>query len=314
MLQRQLCDQLPGGTLFVPNADLAQNTVLPKTNRISEADFSALDRVDRKAPQKCRSAKSGMITYTVNKTGSFLSKLSKDNRKRYFDIARKVAVKRQIKDKQKRKEVSGERLRLQNLRIQKKERRQERQVQYLQKLNDQMKQEGVWVSENEADDKIHGKTNAKQRLLIWNQIIFHSKLLGSQIPNKSLLKFQEKNEKFGTEKLLANLKAIIVYNFSEGVPQNITEINDNACKVMNASRKRKKRKTDVSPVKKVPKVFEINQLYAIAFTDRWYPGRCIQIVDDNTAVVDFMTPSGNYFKWPPKMMFKQFIQMVPCQN
>jgi hypothetical protein len=30
-----------------------------------------------------------MITYTVNKTGSFLSKLSKDNRKRYFDIARK---------------------------------------------------------------------------------------------------------------------------------------------------------------------------------------------------------------------------------
>lgn len=67
----------------------------------------------------------------------------------------------------------------------KKERPQERQVQYLQKLNDQMKQEGVWVSENEADDKIHGKTNAKQRLLIWNQMIFHSKLLGSQIPNKS---------------------------------------------------------------------------------------------------------------------------------
>jgi hypothetical protein len=73
--------------------------------------------------------------------------------------------------------------------------------------------------------------------------------------------------------------------------------------------------------------FEIDKLYAIAFTDRWYPGRCIQIVDENTAVVDFLTPSGNYFKWPPKndvqvtilngllkMMFKQFIQMVPCQN
>jgi hypothetical protein len=56
-----------------------------------------------------------LFAYTVKKTGSFLSKLSKDNRKRYSDIARKVAVKRQIKDKQKRKEVSGERLRLQNL-------------------------------------------------------------------------------------------------------------------------------------------------------------------------------------------------------
>jgi hypothetical protein len=43
---------------------------------------------------------------------------------------------------------------------------------------------------------------------------------------------------------------------------------------MNASRNRKTRKTDVSPVKKVPKVtFEIDKLYAIAFTDRWYPGR-----------------------------------------
>ena len=61
-----------------------------------------------------------MITYNVKKTGSFLSKLSKDNRKRYSDIARKVAVKRQIKDKQKRKAVSGERLHLQNLRIKKK--------------------------------------------------------------------------------------------------------------------------------------------------------------------------------------------------
>ena len=61
-----------------------------------------------------------MITYTVKKTGSFLSKLSKDNRKRYSDIARKVAVKRQIKDKQKGKAVAGERLHLQNLRIKKK--------------------------------------------------------------------------------------------------------------------------------------------------------------------------------------------------
>ena len=54
-------------------------------------------------------------------------------------------------------------------------------------------------------------------------------------------------------------------------------------------------------MKKVPKVtFEIDKLYAIAFMDIWYSGRCIQIVDENTAVVDFLTPSDNYFKWPPK--------------
>lgn len=51
-----------------------------------------------------------------------------------------------------------------------------------------MKEEGVWVSEHEAEQK----TNAKQRLLIRNQICFHSKLSKSKIFQKSLLKFQEK--------------------------------------------------------------------------------------------------------------------------
>lgn len=54
-----------------------------------------------------------------------------------------------------------------------------------------MKGEGVWVSEHEAEQKIQSKTNAKQRLLIRNQIFFHSKLLKSKNFQKSLLKFQE---------------------------------------------------------------------------------------------------------------------------
>jgi hypothetical protein len=41
---------------------------VPKTNRISEADFSALDRLEKNAPQKSTLAKSGIINYTNNKT------------------------------------------------------------------------------------------------------------------------------------------------------------------------------------------------------------------------------------------------------
>jgi hypothetical protein len=52
MLQRQFCDQLPGGTLFVPNADLAQNTVLPSIQKsfIPKNEISGFSRSRHKGP------------------------------------------------------------------------------------------------------------------------------------------------------------------------------------------------------------------------------------------------------------------------
>ena len=29
--------------------------------------------------------------------------------------------------------------------------------------------------------------------------------------------------------------------------------------------------------------FQLNNFYAVAFTDRWYPGLCIEIIDEQTA-------------------------------
>jgi len=307
MLRRQLSDQLPGGSLFVPDANTNQNLFMPKTNRISEADFSALDRIDKKAPQKGRCAKSGLITYTVNKTGRFLSQLSTSKKRKYFKIARRVAIKRMVRDKIKNQEVSRERFNKQQSRMQKKQRQKERQVEYLQKLNEQMKEEGVWVSEHEAEQKIQGKTNAKQRLLIRNQILFHSKLLKSKISQKSLLKFQENNKKFNNEKLLENLKVIIRSNFNESVPQKVSDINasikNNIPKItQKTGRKRKAgHKPNESQVTKVSKIcFQKDKFYAIAFMDAWYPGRCLQVLDDKSAIFDFLIPSGNNYKWPLK--------------
>jgi hypothetical protein len=53
MLKRQLVDQLPGGKYYIPENDIKTQCVpVPKTNIISEADFSALDRLEKNAPQK----------------------------------------------------------------------------------------------------------------------------------------------------------------------------------------------------------------------------------------------------------------------
>ena len=51
----------------------------------------------------------------------------------------------------------------------------------------------------------------------------------------------------------------------------------------------------------VPKVsFELNKFFAVAFTDRWYPGRCNEIIDEQTAFIEFLHPSGKHYKWPTK--------------
>jgi hypothetical protein len=50
--------------MFIVKNAVTQCVPVPKTNRISEADFSALDRLEKNAPQKSTLAKSGIINYT----------------------------------------------------------------------------------------------------------------------------------------------------------------------------------------------------------------------------------------------------------
>jgi hypothetical protein len=33
------------------------------------------------------------------------------------------------------------------------------------------------------------------------------------------------------------------------------------------------------------------KFYTIAFTDRWYPGLCTEVIDEQTAFFDFLHPS-----------------------
>lgn len=85
MLKRQLKGQLPGGVYYIPEQHLVDECQsVPKTNRISEADFSALDRIDKQAPQKNTAAKSGIINYSNNKTSNFLKQLLKEKKREIF--------------------------------------------------------------------------------------------------------------------------------------------------------------------------------------------------------------------------------------
>lgn len=123
MLKRQLVDQLPGGKYYIHENDIKTQCVpVPKTNRICEVDFSALDRFEKNAPQKSTLAKSGIINYTNNKISTFLNQISQVKIKKYFTIARRSALRRSRGGKHRKSCLRQHRLNIQQHRIERKHR------------------------------------------------------------------------------------------------------------------------------------------------------------------------------------------------
>jgi len=48
--------------------------------------------------------------------------------------------------------------------------------------------------------------------------------------------------------------------------------------------------------------FVLNEYVAIAYQDDWYPGCIAKVIDNDTAIVKFMTPcqKAGYFQWPSR--------------
>lgn len=64
--------------MYIPTQELVtQCSHVPITNRLSKAYFSSLDRLEKKAPHKGRTAKSGAITFSVNNTSKYIQQLEK---------------------------------------------------------------------------------------------------------------------------------------------------------------------------------------------------------------------------------------------
>ena len=43
-----------------------------------------------------------------------------------------------------------------------------------------------------------------------------------------------------------------------------------------------------------------DKYYDVAYSGGWYPGMCVEEIDEESSRLDFLIPSGNFFRWPPK--------------
>ncbi|KAL5022364.1 hypothetical protein ScPMuIL_001519 [Solemya velum] len=200
MLKRQLADVLPGGGMNLPSQQfLLETQSAPKTNKISEADFSDLDRITKAAPQKSTVSKSGIILFTKNKTASFLRTISNQKRAKYMKIARNLAIRRAKQHTQRVHVLQQHRLSIQRERADAKIRKEERSKEYKEKLETQMKKEGVWTNQDEITSAMRQQTLQGGKRLVKNQILFHLHLLNSNISNKKSTKFQKDGKQFACQ-------------------------------------------------------------------------------------------------------------------
>lgn len=122
--------------------------------------------------------------------------------------------------------------------------------------------------------------------------------------------------------MLINLKTIIIANHEHEIPGFVLNINNamtNAVPSNSGKIKRpiqsKQRKRQINPCKRAKNRTEVsssegkqnsivtvdkNKLYAIAFTDMWYPGLCTEVIDEQTVFFDFLHLSVKHVKWPHK--------------
>ena len=330
LVRRQLQDQLPGGKFHVPSIEVLEATSsAPLTNKISEADFSDLDRMVNKAPQKSTIGKSAAVCFTRNKSAKWLQSLPASIRTKYIKRARELAPQRK-RNFLWMKKVRAKRRELQQARQTKRKNALENKLSKMAALKDRVESSKFGVMENEAVVRqCLGKLSSVQvKKHVKDQVLYHKLILNSIIHEKSLGQWRFQGKVFTAEMLSENLIKIINRNWPDGAPDHIKALNvrieqqqvnvvDGAASVVThprlkrshekgstgtkAGARSKKRK--VKPVLPEPVTCSVGSYVAVAFEDgKWYPGLVMQMQSESDITkvdIMYMHPSGtNAFKWP----------------
>ena len=121
ILERLCQDQLPGGKYYTPNESLKKIAAnVPKTNKISEADFAILDLLMQKKPNATINALDALIMWSQNKTLKWLDSIPAKEKSKLLESARKGAKVMAKKFKERKEELIREKSDLLHKKLQEK--------------------------------------------------------------------------------------------------------------------------------------------------------------------------------------------------
>ena len=219
VLERLSHDQLPGGKYFSPSDSvkkIAKN--VPKTNKISEADFAILDLLIRKKPNASINALDALIMWSQNKTMKWLDTLSSEEKTTYLEQARKGAQSMAEKFKIRKEQLEQEKMDVLHKKLQAKLDSEAKQNEKKAEATNALAKIGqLWTKEEEVDDLLYKEfDNDKARVeAILSQIKFRKVVLKSSgqrwLFNKTKV-VGEKRVDLSLEELANNLKELIRLN------------------------------------------------------------------------------------------------------
>eukprot|EP00112_Aurelia_sp_Birch-Aquarium-sp1_P004645 Seg1526.2 transcript_id=Seg1526.2/GoldUCD/mRNA.D3Y31 product=Spindlin-4 protein_id=Seg1526.2/GoldUCD/D3Y31 len=204
-------DHLKGGLLDSKDDELREESKsVQKSNVLSERDFGMLDHLMKMKPKATDMAIEGLIMFKVNDTAEWRSKLSKEQRTNFMEIARKSKKDQREKFLRKKNKIQEERANKLASNLEEK-RKKERDRRILKdSLHNKIEKEGLWKTEEEIRGKVEKISgNGKQRDALWLQIRFRQKVLSNTHEDRTVFQLSSGGKGFDTEKLIDNLCRII---------------------------------------------------------------------------------------------------------
>jgi hypothetical protein len=309
VVRRQLLDQLPGGKFHSPSEDTLEATrSAPLTNKLSESDFSDLDRMVHNAPQKSTVAKSAAICFTKNKASKWLMNLPPSSREKYMKKARQLAPKRKRLSFDQMKTIRQKRRDLQKARIESTKKALEKRNKRQADLKRRVEKTGVLTCEDQVKTWFEQLPIPQRYNVMKDQMLYHKLVLNSTIPQKCLGQLSVNGKQYTAHQLKDNLITIIQTNWHDGPPPHVVRAavvpSEAPVTSSNTSKSKKRKAAKVTRGSnchslKLPTNLKVGSYVAVAFDNAWFPGQILHInTDEAVAEIMYMHPSGMNFIWP----------------
>ena len=207
-----LADHLPGGKFHQATPDMERETAsVHSTNVLSERDFAQLDRLLWEKPNASTIAVDGMIAFSNNKTGAWLSALTPEDRSQVLDIGRKTAPPL-LRDlcRDRKAEIKAFRVK----EIERKEaevkRRREKVLEKKESLTQEISQTGgLWLTPDQVRTAVASLPSVNAQCSALRAQLFFRKLVLEQNASADVFLLSKAGKQRSIECLVANLSTLL---------------------------------------------------------------------------------------------------------
>ena len=207
LVSRFVEDHLPAGKYHNPSTQLQTETKsVPKTNVISERDFSQLDRLLHQKPNASTLCLEGMILFANNKTSKWLDSKSPEERQELFKKARAIAPEFKELYRMRRVSMLEERSKMLQAKQLELERMRLKKLKEKEHLTESIVIYGLWQTREQVNENLSKLKTKKEKIKALKvQLDFRKKVLEQSHFEKDIFFITKQSKQLPVEVICDNL-------------------------------------------------------------------------------------------------------------